>query len=272
MDNCTIGLIQVGDQGTTQAQIDWIDKQLLELSCLQNKPQLVVLPEESLTLHLSSSEKLNLTEKMGSGPLQDKLSELSKKYQIYLVAGTLPIVSPDPKKYYATTIVFSPTGEQVGAYRKIHLFDVDVSEGESYRESDNIMPGDQIITLDLPFGRVGLAICYDLRFPELFRELAKRKVDIMILPSAFTIRTGQKHWETLVRARAIENLCYFIACNHVGTRKNGQGTYGHSMIVGPWGDVLAHLTNNPGILVQTLDITHLQTLRQKFPALSHRRL
>lgn len=263
-----IAVVQLAAATTIEEQWSKIESYLFQAQ--QEEVQLVILPEEFLTLHLDSIEKCALKEEYLKGKFQNKLQTLAQQYNLWIVAGTLPIKSPHPNKFYASCLLIDPQGEIRARYDKIHLFDVEVAEGkEAYRESDYIFPGNQIITFELPFAHIGIAICYDLRFPELFRSMIQKGVDLFVLPSAFTIRTGERHWETLIKARAIENLSYVAACNHVGIRKNGEGTYGHSMIVGPWGDSLGALTMEEGLLIQTIDKEPLIHLRQRFPALSH---
>lgn len=267
-NDCTVALIQVATIKSVEQQFERVEYYLAKAA--QANAQLAVLPEEFLTLHLSPEEKLSVQETFEKGPFQQRLKQLAQKYKLWIVAGTLPIKSENKERFYSSCLVFSPDGDIKARYDKIHLFDVEIEGGkEAYLESAYVMPGNRIVTLKLPFAHIGLAICYDLRFPELFRAMVNRGVDVFILPSAFTIRTGEKHWETLIKARAIENLSFFLACNHFGLRKNGEGTYGHSMIVGPWGEKLDGLTLSEGMVVASLDLHLLMQLRQKFPALKH---
>ena len=266
--DCIIALIQVSTITSVEEQLERVEYYLAKAQ--QAKAQLVVLPKEFLTLHLSPVEKLSLQETFEKGRLQQKIKQLAQKYKLWIVAGTLPIKSENKERFYSSCLVFSPEGEIKARYDKIHLFDVEIQGGkETYLESAYVMPGNNIVTLKLPFAHIGLAICYDLRFPELFRSMVNRGTDIFILPSAFTIRTGEKHWETLIKARAIENLSFFLACNHVGLRKSGEGTYGHSMVIDPWGEKIDGLIQNEGMVVASLDLQSQRKLRQKFPALSH---
>ncbi len=189
-----------------------------------------------------------------------------------MIGGTIPIQS-DNGKVSATCLIFDDQGQRVGRYDKIHLFDVHVPEtDESYLESATIAAGDHILIVDTPAGRLGFSVCYDLRFPELFRQMASRGMDLFVAPSAFTERTGAAHWEILLRARAIENQCFVIAANQGGVHENGRETYGHSMIVDPWGQVLSCLAKGPGTVIADIDPGRLHTIRTSFPALSHRRL
>ncbi|MGD9592651.1 MAG: carbon-nitrogen hydrolase family protein [Candidatus Berkiella sp.] len=228
---------------------------------------LVVLPEEFATLGLTTLEKREVMETFGNGPIQNRLQNAAKKNHVWIVGGTLLIKDKDDKPF-SSTLVWNDKGECVTRYDKLHLFDVKVASDE-YRESDNIKKGSNIVVLETPFGKLGFAICYDLRFPELFRLLMLKGAQILLLPSAFTMQTGFAHWEILVRARAIENLCYVIAPGECGKRSDDRLTYGHSMIVGPWGDVLASAQDEPGVIIAELDMTKLQAIRQQFPAINH---
>lgn len=231
--------------------------------------QLAVLPENFMTIAMTTEERLAIVEPFSQGPLQQYFAKLAQKTKIWLVGGTLPIASPFPNKPFSTTVVWNANGEIVARYDKIHLFDVAVSENETYFESSYITPGKRIVTVDTPVGKLGLAICYDVRFPEFFRVLMKNKIDIIALPAAFTVPTGKAHWEALLKARAIENLSYLIAAGNVGTRSNGVKTYGHSMIIGPWGEILASLEEGSGVVINEIDLAYLASLRRSFPALSH---
>ncbi|MBS0286229.1 MAG: carbon-nitrogen hydrolase family protein [Proteobacteria bacterium] len=229
---------------------------------------LIVLPENFLTLGLRVDQQQKAIEPYGHGPIQQQMQSLAKKHRIWLVAGTLLIQGKNERPHSAT-LVYNPQGECVGRYNKMHMFDVVVENKEEYKESDIIAPGDDIVVVDTPLGKLGLAICYDLRFPELFRALMLKGAEILLLPSAFTVQTGKAHWEVLIRARAIENLCYVIAPGECGHRHDGRPTYGHSMIVGPWGDILASANGEPSVIVAEIDLLKLAQIRQQFPSLKH---
>lgn len=233
--------------------------------------QCIIFPEEFITLGMTARAKLLLAEPYLSGPLQAKMAEWAKRYNIWIIGGTLPIQSDDPKKYYSSCIVWNKCGEVVGRYDKIHLFDVQVEKQGSFSESSYVQSGKEITVVTTPFGKIGIAICYDIRFPELFRHFALQKVDMIVLPSAFTQPTGKVHWEILLRARAIENLCYVLAPDQVGVRLSGHGTYGHSMIIDPWGEILTHAEDKPALLIAKIDLDNMQRIRERFPALSHYR-
>ncbi|MGD8484907.1 MAG: carbon-nitrogen hydrolase family protein, partial [Thioalkalispiraceae bacterium] len=201
--------------------------------------RLIVLPENFAYVGMQEADKVKIREQQGSGVIQDFLSSQAKKHGIWLVGGTIPLQASDETRIRAACLVYNDQGELVARYDKVHLFDVQVPDSnETYNESETIEPGNEAVVIDTPFGRLGLAICYDLRFPELFRRMVDEGVELIALPSAFTAITGAAHWETLVRARAIENLSYLIASAQGGYHVNGRETYGNSMIVDPWGRIL----------------------------------
>ena len=234
---------------------------------------LVVLPENFAIMGMLEQDKVAIRESDGQGPIQDFLAQQAIKQNIWLVGGTVPLVAQDATKVRAACLVFDNTGKRVARYDKNHLFDVRLEEGkETYAESQTIEPGNEIAVVATPFGKLGLAVCYDLRFPELFRRMLDEDIELIALPSAFTAITGQAHWEVLVRARAIENLCYVIAAAQGGYHVNGRQTYGHSMIVDPWGATLQCLPNGPGVVSAEIDRERLISTRRNFPALEHRRI
>lgn len=204
--------------------------------------------------------------------MQTALASLARQYGVYLVAGTLPILAEDGRAY-AASLVYGPDGTRLGRYDKIHLFDVDVEDGTGrYRESTHTHPGSGLTLVDTPFGRLGLAVCYDVRFPELFRALAEAGATLIALPAAFTEPTGDAHWDVLVRARAIENQCYLLAAGQQGQHANGRRTWGHSMVVDPWGRVVAQLPQGEGVVSAQIDSAEMARIRDRLPALKHRRL
>ena len=239
--------------------------------------ELAVLPEYFCLLGRKDTDKLAIAEPAGSGPLQDFLSQCAVDFKLWLVGGTIPlaadVVNP-PGKVYNSSLVYNPQGQCVARYDKIHLFRFDNGH-ESYDESRVLVPGSEPVTFDLPSRdghswRVGMSICYDLRFPELCRALA---ADVLLVPSAFTHTTGQAHWELLLRARAIENLAYVLAPAQGGLHDNGRRTWGQSMLVGPWGDIMAQQGSDcdgPGVVVGDIDQPTLARLRRQLPALEHR--
>ncbi len=232
--------------------------------------QIVILPENFALMAIHSIDNINIREKQGTGPLQEFLSQQAARFGIWLVGGTLPLEADSPSKYRAACLVFNDTGECVARYDKMHLFDVTAAPDEHYCESDTIEAGQQVVVVKTPYGRLGLAICYDLRFPELFRSM--QDVELIAIPSAFTAVTGKVHWEILVRARAVENLCYLIAANQGGYHVNGRKTYGNSMIIDPWSLVLTRLNQGPGVICADLDREKQAQLRRNFPTHEHRKI
>ena len=234
---------------------------------------LVVLPENFAFMGLAERDIVGIGEVEGAGPLQEFLAQLARRLGIWLVGGTVPIRVPAADKVRAACLVLDDQGRCVARYDKIHLFDVHLIEtDEHYRESETIEPGDRVCVVDSPFGRLGLAVCYDLRFPELFRAMQDQRVDVITLPAAFTALTGRAHWATLVRARAVENLSYVIAAAQGGFHVSGRETYGHSQIVDPWGNTLAQLPRGTGVVTAALDPEFQMATRRNFPCLEHRRL
>lgn len=230
---------------------------------------LVVLPENFAIMGLEDTDKLAVGEAIGSGPIQDFLAEAAAKSRLWLVGGTMPIQAGNGK-VRSTCLIYDDHGHLAGRYDKIHLFDVNVpGTQERYRESATIEAGTDPLVLDTPFGRVGVAICYDVRFPELFRHMLAGGVDILVIPSAFTAQTGAAHWELLIRTRSVENLCYTVAANQGGFHINGRETYGHSMIVDPWGQILASQPQGSGVVTAEFDPDRLDKVRMAFPALEH---
>jgi len=238
---------------------------------------LAALPENFAIMGARDTDKLAHAEPYGRGPIQDWLATTAQRLGLWIVAGTVPVaVDGDPGRVWAASLVFDDSGQQRARYDKIHLFDVDVpsATGERYRESRTIAHGDPagFAVVDTPAGRLGLSVCYDLRFPELYRQLAGMGAEILCVPAAFTARTGEAHWEILLRARAIENQCYVIAPGETGSHAGGRQTWGHSMIVGPWGERLACREAGEGLATAAVDLAALQALRASFPNLSQRRI
>jgi nitrilase len=231
--------------------------------------ELVVLPEYFCIMGMKDTDKLAVREQPGDGQIQRFLSETAKRLGIWLVGGSVPLTSSEPDKVYNSCLVYADNGEQVARYDKIHLFGLQLGH-EHYAEEKTIKAGHKVVTVDSPFGRIGLSICYDLRFPELFRLM--NNVDIILAPAAFTAITGKAHWEVLVRARAVENMAYVIAPGQGGYHVNGRETNGDSMIVDPWGVVMARLPRGSGAVVATIDPEYQTSLRTNLPALDHRTL
>jgi predicted amidohydrolase len=231
------------------------------------------LPENFAIMGKDEGEKVAARESDEGGPIQDFLSQQSRKHGVWLVGGTIPLAAADPNRIRAACLLYDDAGRRVARYDKVHLFDVALVDGdERYTESETIEPGERTVVVDTPFGKLGLAVCYDLRFPELFRTLLDQGMEIVALPSAFTAITGKAHWESLVRARAIENLCYVLAAGQGGYHVNGRATYGHSMIVDPWGQISDELATGSGLVCASMDLQRLNNIRRTFPCLDHRHI
>jgi nitrilase len=233
--------------------------------------RLAVLPENFAFMGLRDVDKRAIGEAAGCGPIQDFLATTASRLRLWIVAGTIPLRAGDDGRVAAASVVYDADGNQVGRYDKIHLFDVDIpGRGEHYRESAHVAPGSVAVVIDTPVGRLGLSVCYDVRFPELFRQLSAAGAQILTVPSAFTSPTGRAHWETLLCARAIENLCYVVAPAQSGFHPNGRETYGDSMIVDFWGRVLQRLPRGRGFITAQIDLQRQAEVRLSFPALQHR--
>jgi predicted amidohydrolase len=231
--------------------------------------QLVLLPEYWPVMGMRETDKIVCAERPGAGPIQECMADIARECGVWLIGGTLPMVSPEADKVLNVTLVFDPAGERVARYDKIHLFGFTKGD-ESYNESRTITPGSSVTTFEAPFGKVGLSVCYDLRFPELYRAMGD--CALMVVPAAFTYTTGQAHWEVLLRARAIENQCYVLAAAQGGRHPNGRRTWGHSMLIDPWGEVQSVLPEGEGIVIGEIELNHLHRVRESLPALRHRRL
>jgi nitrilase len=229
--------------------------------------QLVALPEYFPLIGATDADRLAAREADGAGPIQDFLAATARRHGIWLVGGSIPLLAQDPGKLRNSCLVFDAQGKRVCRYDKIHLFGFRKGE-EAYDEAATIERGDQVVAFDSPLGRVGVAICYDLRFPELFRALGE--LNLLVLPAAFTETTGRAHWELLLRARAVENQCYVLAAAQGGRHPNGRMTHGNSMVIDPWGEVLARMDNGEGVVLAELDPQRLVDTRSSLPALKHR--
>ncbi len=235
--------------------------------------KIVVLPENFALMPENDSDYIKHAEDLGDGQIQNCLSDLASRYKIWIVGGTIPIKSSDKNRVFASTITYNEKGERVSLYNKIHLFDVTLPKSkESYNESKYFVPGDKIEIIDTPIGKAGIACCYDLRFPELFRLQHEEKIEVIILPASFTEQTGKRHWEPLIKARAIENLCYVVSSCQGGYHINGKETYGHSMIVNPWGKTLDIIEKGKGFISSEIDLSKLKSIRETFPVLEHMKL
>jgi nitrilase len=233
--------------------------------------RLAVLPENFAFMGLKDADKRAVGESDGSGPIQDFLANTARTLDLWIVGGTMPIRAGGDGRVAAASLVFNARGQRVARYDKIHLFDVDIpGKAETYRESAHVAPGREPVVVETPAGIVGLSVCYDVRFPELFRRLSAAGAQIITVPSAFTGPTGRAHWETLLRARAIENLCHVVAPAQSGFHPNGRETYGDTMIIDHWGAVLQRLPRGQGCVVADVDLNRQAHARTSFPALDHR--
>ncbi len=236
-------------------------------SAAQAGAQLILLPEYFCFMGKTDAERLALGETYGNGPIQSFIAELAKTYAVWISAGTIPLVSPEAHKVYNSNLLFNDAGECVGRYDKIHLFGFD-NGIESYAEADTLAAGNMIQTFNTPVGNIRASVCYDLRFPELYRQ--EPKFDVITMPAAFTYTTGEHHWETMLKTRAIENQCYVIAAAQTGVHPNGKQTFGHSMIIDPWGKVLDQQVSENGFAFAELDFDYLHSVRRDLPALKNR--
>jgi nitrilase len=266
-----VAAIQMATSPNVSANL--LEAERLISEAAESGAELVVLPENFAFMGEHDKDMCSLQEKPGDGPLQSFLSQIAKRSGIWLVGGTIPMEATDGAKVRSACLVFDDQGLQRARYDKIHLFDVQLFENnENYEESSTIESGEQAIVVETPFGMLGLAVCYDLRFPELFRKLQKMGADIFAVPSAFTAITGKAHWEPLVRARAIENLAFVVAAAQGGYHINGRETHGQSMVVDPWGSILAQVPRGTGYVTVELDREYQQTVRRTFPTIEHSRI
>ena len=264
------GLVKVaGIQMASSPQVasNLTEAERLIAIAVEQGAKIVVLPEYFCIMGVKDIDKVAVREKMGDGPIQRFLSKMAREYEIWLIGGTIPIASNFPNKVRNSCLVYNDKGQQVARYDKIHLFGLDLGT-EHYHEENTIESGDQIVVVDTPYGKIGLSVCYDLRFPELYRAMGQ--VDMIVVPSAFTETTGKAHWESLIRARAIENLCYVIAPAQGGYHLSGRETHGNSMIVDPWGVILDRLPRGSGVVIANINRDYQTSLRNSLPALKHR--
>ncbi|MCY3730825.1 MAG: carbon-nitrogen hydrolase family protein [Rhodospirillaceae bacterium] len=269
-----VAAIQMTSGRDVAANLDAASALLAEASGMG--AQLLVLPENFAFLAADDAERLAAAERWGGGAIQTFLRERARALGAWLVGGTIALwedaKGADSRRARAASLLVDPRGEIRARYDKIHLFDVGLpASGERYRESASTSPGTEVVSAETDVGRIGMAVCYDLRFPALFDRLGVLGAEILALPAAFTVPTGEAHWRVLVRARAIETLAYVVAAAQCGEHAGGRLTYGHSIIVDPWGAVLAERAAGPGVVMADLDMMRLQRLRERFPALQHRR-
>jgi len=247
-------------------------QRLMEHAALEGA-RLIVLPENFAYMGAQCSDMLAICEQDNDGPIQHFLSQVAQKLGIWLVGGTIPIATESPQKLRAACLLYDDKGRRVARYDKMHLFDVNLVEtDEQYVESESIEPGDRLCVVDTPFGKLGLSVCYDLRFPEMYRAMLDQGMELLTLPAAFTAMTGAAHWDALLHARAIENLSFTLAAAQGGFHISGRRTWGHSMIIDPWGNKLAEQTSGNGPVIAEINMEFLQATRRNFPSLQHRRI
>ncbi|MCE5182239.1 MAG: carbon-nitrogen hydrolase family protein [Betaproteobacteria bacterium] len=264
---CRVAAVQMASGPSVAANLSEAER-LIGMAVAQGA-KMVVLPEFFAIMGKKESDIVAVREAEGKGPIQKFLSTMAKTHKIWLVGGAVPLEASVPAKVRSSCLVYDDKGKQVARYDKIHLFGLDLGN-EKYREEKTIEPGDKVVVVETPFGRIGLSICYDLRFPELYRAMGD--VDIIVVPAAFTETTGKAHWETLVRARAIENLAYVVTSAQGGYHLSGRETHGNSMIVDPWGVILDRLPRGSGVVVANINPAYQASLRKSLPALTHRTL
>jgi nitrilase len=241
--------------------------------------KLVVLPENFSFLGATDADRVAAIEPFGDGPAQRFLAETAERHGLFIVGGTIPIRDGGAGRASSRSLLVGPDGRVAAHYDKIHLFDVDVDvdvgkggrAAERYRESATTLAGTRVVAAETPLARIGMTVCYDIRFPALFHRLSVLGVDIVVVPAAFTVPTGEVHWLPLLQARAIESLVYVVAAGQCGEHAGGRKTYGHSLILGPWGELLAERASGPGVVCADLDMIRLKDLRQRFPTVQHRR-
>jgi len=235
--------------------------------------EVACLPENFCFIGLKDADKLAVAEVDGNGVVQQFLSDTAKRLQMWILGGTIVLRGDTPNRVANSSLLIDAAGKRVARYDKIHLFDVTIpGRNEQYRESSHVMPGREPVLADTPVGRLGMSVCYDMRFPELYRELVTQGAEWLAMPAAFTVPTGLAHWETLLRARAIENLCYVVAPAQSGTHSSGRETYGDSLIVDYWGQVLSRLAKGTGVITADIDLAKQAESRMRFPALANRQL
>jgi deaminated glutathione amidase len=266
---CTVAAVQMCSGGDSGANLAAAER-LLQIAA-QRGARVALLPENFSLMPLHQADRRAHAEADGAGPVQEFLARTAARLGLWVIAGSLPIRISGAERNAQACLVYNAKGERVARYDKIHLFDVELPDrAESYRESAHMAPGDSVVVVDTPAGRLGLSVCYDLRFPELYRRQVAAGAQWLIVPAAFTATTGAEHWETLLRARAIENLCYLVASAQYGTHPNGRQTWGHSLIADYWGRILTQLPEGEGVVTALIDLDAQADARRKFPALAHR--
>ena len=267
----SVAAVQMCSGGDREANLATAGRLLGEAAA--RGARVAVLPENFALMPQRDVQRREMAEADGAGPIQDFLAARARELSLWIVAGAVQLTGAADGRLAQALLVYDATGKRVARYDKIHLFDVDLPDrAESYRESANMAPGATPMVVDTPAGRLGLSVCYDLRFPELYRELVARGAQWLVVPAAFTAATGAAHWEPLLRARAIENLCHVVASGETGRHPSGRETWGHSMVIDHWGRILAQLPDGDGVVVAPIDLAAQAEARRRFPALDHRRL
>lgn len=271
IDKLKVAAIQMVSTADVENNLEIAGSLITEAAA--QEARLVVLPEYFPVIGEDEREKLQYREEFGSGPLQEFLSDKARQSGIWLMGGSIPLATGDSERVYNSCLLFNPDGVCTARYDKIHLFDVYVGgDDESYNESNTMLAGEKTVVAETPFGNIGMSICYDLRFPELYRSMMNQNIIMITVPSAFTETTGRKHWELLLRTRAVENLCFVIAPDQGGQHSARRRTWGHSMIIDPWGEIMCSMETGPGLICAELDLVRQRELRKSFPALQHTRL
>lgn len=262
-----IGLIQMTSTANVDENLTYIEQQTENL--VKQGAQWVITPENAVVFG-SKSDYHNNAEPLGDGPIQQRMARLAVDQNVWILIGSMPILNGDD--VMTTSVLFNPQGHIVAHYDKLHMFDVDVADAhQRYRESEIFTAGNEVVVAETPFGNLGLSICYDVRFPHLYSELRRLGAQVITVPAAFTAVTGKAHWEVLLRARAIENQCWVIAVGQGGTHACGRETWGHSMVINPWGEVVASLDQNAGSLVAEIDLDQIESVRHTMPISQHTR-
>lgn len=265
-----LSAIQLNSQPDPEANFQQLSRYL---ALLPKSPQhLVVLPECFAVFGGADGLQLSYAAALGQGKLQQQCAELARRYQLYFVAGSLPTTTPDPKRFAASSLLFGPDGTLLADYQKLHLFDVKVADNTgNYAESATTLPGTKLTLSTQGSLKLGMSICYDVRFPGLMQALSAKGMNVLSVPSAFTQVTGTAHWHSLLRARAIENQCFVVAPGQTGVHANGRETFGHSLIINPWGEILADAGTAPGFISVAVDLAECQQLANKMPIKQHNR-
>jgi len=267
--NPKIASIQMTSCGNIQRNVECAENLLAQAA--QLGASVAVLPEMFPTLSVENGH-LEAREPFGNGPIQEFLATQAQKNKLWIVGGTIPIACADDKKVYAASLVYDADGKCIARYDKIHLFDAKVKPGqEEYCESQKTLPGNSPLVIDSPVGKLGVAVCYDLRFPELFSYMTQLGAEVFALPAAFLNTTGMAHWEILLRARAIENLAYMVGANQTGMHHNGRQSFGHSMIIDPWGEIIEKIDEAVGVITAEIDLDYLHKIRKNLPVCEHHR-